>query len=80
MLGAGYLATLCTDHFGAESIRRFSTRFRHVVYRGEILTARADIVRTIHSGGERRLVINLRLTNENGVTVTNGEAEFALPH
>ena len=41
MLGAGYLATFCTDVYGPENARRFRTRFREVVYRGEVTAGRA---------------------------------------
>jgi acyl dehydratase len=78
MLGAGYLATLCTDHFGTDSVRRFSTRFRRVVHRGETLTAHGRIVRVVDIDGESRAVIELRLVSATGETVTDGEADFAL--
>jgi hypothetical protein len=32
---AGYLATYCTDIFGIETVRRFRTRFRELVWRGD---------------------------------------------
>ena len=35
MLNAGYLATFCTDLFGTETVRRFMTRFRGLVWRGD---------------------------------------------
>ena len=79
MLGAGYLATMCTDHFGTESVRRFATRFRHVVHRGETLTAHGHIVRFVDVDGESRVVVELRLVSDSGRTVTDGEAEFAVP-
>ena len=40
MLGAGYLAALCTDEFGPNAVRRFRTRFRQLTWRGDRLTAR----------------------------------------
>ena len=79
MLGAGHLATLCTSHFGTEAVRRFSTRFRRVVHRGETLTAHGRIVRVVEVDGESRVIVELRLVSDHGQTVTDGEAEFALP-
>jgi hypothetical protein len=35
MLGVGYLAMSCTDIFGVETVRRFRTRFRELVWRGD---------------------------------------------
>lgn len=78
MLGAAYLANLCADHFGTESVRRFSTRFRRVVQRGETLTAHGQIARFTEVAGESRVVIELSLVSDTGETVTDGEAELAV--
>jgi acyl dehydratase len=43
MLSAGWLAAYCTEHLGEETVRRFRTRFSRVVYRGDRLTASAEI-------------------------------------
>ncbi len=78
MLGAGYLAAYCTDLFGTRSVRRFRTRFRKVVYRGEVLTARA-VVRSIRgSGGDARVELGLELIDSTGAVVIDGSAEFLL--
>ncbi|MGN5238572.1 MaoC family dehydratase [Rhodococcus sp. SJ-3] len=78
MLGAGYLAAYCTDRFGTRTVRRFRTRFRKVVYRGEILTARA-VVRSIRgSGGDARIELELELIDSTGVVVVDGSAEIQL--
>jgi len=77
MLGAGYLATYCTELYGVESVRRFRTRFRAVIYRGETLHARGQIVRVFEQDGERRVEIELQARNDAGAVVIDASAEFA---
>ncbi|HVV12653.1 MaoC/PaaZ C-terminal domain-containing protein [Amycolatopsis sp.] len=78
MLNAGYLATFCTDVYGTESVRRFRSRFRELVWRGDILTATGTVTRVRTVRGERRAELDLRLTTGNGTIVVEGTAEFAL--
>lgn len=78
MLGAGWLAAYCTEHFGPDTVRRFRTRFRRVVYRGDRLLASAVLVRTFTDAGERRAQLSLELRSSTGELVIEGDAEFAL--
>lgn len=78
MLGAGWLAAYCTEHFGEESVRRFRTRFTQVVYRGDRLVASAEVVRLFRQGDERRLELAIQLRKDDGALVVDGSAEFAL--
>ena len=77
MLGAGYLATYCTDIFGTETVRRFRTRFRELIWRGDSLTASGRVVSVSVREGERLLTLELRLTNQAGAMAIHGTAEFA---
>jgi len=78
MLGAGYLAAYCTDLFGTRSVRRFRTRFRKVVYRGEVLTAHAVVREIRGSGDDARVELGLELLDSSGAVVVDGSAEFLL--
>lgn len=78
MLGAGYLAALCTEHLGEESVRRFRTRFRKLVQRGEVLTGTAVVTRLLEGDGEMRAELVLALTDARGDVVVDGEAEFVI--
>jgi len=78
MLGAGYLAAYCTDLFGTRSVRRFRTRFRKVVYRGEVLTAHAVVREIRGSGDDARVALGLELLDSSGAVVVDGSAEFLL--
>lgn len=78
MLNAGYLATFCTDLFGTDTVRRFGTRFKGLVWRGEVLRA-AGQVRAVYGRDDRTHVeVDLTLTTDDGRVVVEGAAEFAL--
>lgn len=51
---------------GEESIRRFRTRFRKVVQRGEVLTGSAVVTRVFEQDGEARAELALTLTDAPG--------------
>lgn len=78
MLSAGWLAAYCTEYFGEETVRRFRTRFTDVVYRGDRLTASAEVVRLYEHGGERRAEVTMRMRKDDGSVVVDGAAEFAV--
>src|SRR3954454_14349005 len=79
MLGAGYLATYCCEHYGVETVRRFRTRFRDLVWRGDTLVASATPVREWEVDGERRVEVDLLLSTRTGGIAVQGAAEFAVP-
>lgn len=76
MLNAGYLATFCTDIFGVETVRRFGTRFRDLVWRGETLAATGRVTEVIEESETERIVVELALTTTDGRVVVEGVAEF----
>jgi NAD(P)-dependent dehydrogenase (short-subunit alcohol dehydrogenase family)/acyl dehydratase len=78
MLSAGWLAAYCTEQLGEQAVRRFRTRFRSQVYRGDRLTASAEVVRVFQAGGEERAELSVRLRKDDGSVVVDGTAEFAL--
>jgi acyl dehydratase len=78
MLGAGWLAAYCTEHLGEETVRRFRTRFLAVVYRGDRLTASAEVVRRFDRDGETRVELAAALRKDDGAVVISGSAEFAV--
>jgi acyl dehydratase len=78
MLGAGWLAAYCTEHLGEDTVRRFRTRFSSVVYRGDRLTASAEVVRRFERDTESRVELSIRLRKDDGSVVIDGSAEFAV--
>lgn len=79
MLGAGYLATYCCAHYGVEGVRRFGTRFRDLVWRGDTLVATATVARVFPADGEHLVALDLRLMTDTGGIAAEGWAEFAVP-
>ncbi|MFE5027490.1 MaoC/PaaZ C-terminal domain-containing protein [Streptomyces sp. NPDC056656] len=77
MLGAGWLAAYCTEHLGETGVRRYRTRFREVVHRGERLTASAEVVRAFEADRELRVELAMRLRKDDGSVAVEGTAEFA---
>ncbi|MFC1405248.1 MULTISPECIES: MaoC/PaaZ C-terminal domain-containing protein [Streptacidiphilus] len=79
MLSAGWLAAYCTEHLGETGVRRYRTRFREVVHRGDTLTASAKVVRVFEVDREQRVELAIRLRKDgDGSVVVDGTAEFAL--
>jgi acyl dehydratase len=78
MLGAGWLAAYCTEYLGEEAVRRFRTRFRAVVYRGDRLTASAEVTRRFEQDRESRVELAIRLRKDDGSVAVDGTAEFAV--
>jgi acyl dehydratase len=78
MLGAGWLAAYCTEHLGEQAVRRFRTRFAAVVYRGDRLTASAEVIRLFTHDREARAELAIRLRKDDGCVVIDGTAEFAV--
>ncbi|MGE0307075.1 MAG: MaoC family dehydratase N-terminal domain-containing protein [Acidimicrobiia bacterium] len=78
MLGAGYLATFCTDQFGHDTVRRLRVRFSDLVWTGDTLTAHGRVVRHFDANGERRVELALAMVNQHGRVAVDGSAEFAL--
>jgi len=79
MLNAGYLATYCTDLFGTETVRRFRTRFRSLVWRGETLVATGQVQDVRQEGDFDRVTVELTLATHEARVVVEGLAEFELP-
>ena len=78
MLSAGYLATYCTDLFGTETVRRFRTRFKGLVWRGETILATGRVVEIHQTPEGEQIVLDLLLTTGEGREVVEGSAEFQL--
>jgi acyl dehydratase len=78
MLSAGYLATFCTDLYGTDTVRRFRTRFREIVWRGDVLTATGTVTGFDVVDGEGRVALDLRVETQDGRVAVEGSAVFAV--
>jgi acyl dehydratase len=74
MFTAGVLAAFVTNWFGAESVRRFRTRFVGQVWPGEAITCSGKVVKVYGEGTETRADLELRVTNSEGEDKIRGDA------
>jgi acyl dehydratase len=79
MLNAGYLATYCTDLLGTDTVRRFRTRFKGLVWRGDTLEAAGHVREARPDGDGLHIEVDLTLTTADGRVVVEGDAEFVVP-
>jgi acyl dehydratase len=76
MLGAGYLATYCTDLYGTDAVRRFRTRFEALVFRGALLAASGRVTRLADASEGPRVELELSVVDAAGTRVISGSAEL----
>ena len=79
MLNAGYLATYCTDLFGTDTVRRFRTRFKGLVWRGDTLVAMGRVADVANAADAERVTVEFTLATNEGRVVVEGSAEFEIP-
>ncbi|MBJ8338124.1 MaoC family dehydratase N-terminal domain-containing protein [Antrihabitans sp. YC3-6] len=79
MLSAGLLATYATDWLGADSIRRFRTRFKRQLWPGDTLTCTGTVVQEYFQDGELRVDVALVGTAQGGEVAVQSWATFARP-
>ncbi|WP_068268812.1 MaoC/PaaZ C-terminal domain-containing protein [Aldersonia kunmingensis] len=77
MLSAGLLATYATDWLGAESVRRFRTRFKRQLWPGDTLTCTGKVLQNYVADGEPRVDVTLIGTNQHGDVALQAWATFA---
>ncbi len=78
MLTAGLLATFVTDWLGADTIRRFSVRFREQVWPGDVLTCSGQIVAVSTEGDFDRVTVELAARRQTGRAAVTGTGEFLI--
>ena len=78
MLVMAYMGRAVTDNVPIDRLRRFSTRFLAVTQLGDELTCRGTASEPRDEEGERRVTIELAMTNQYGETKLAGSAVVAL--
>lgn len=78
MLSMGLTGHMLTDWVGATSLRKFGVRFTKQVWPGDTLTATSEVTAIEEVDGERRAIIKVVTTNQNGESVVEGEAVAAI--
>lgn len=78
MFDAGVLASYAAAWLGPAGVRRFHARFEEVVWPGDTVTCKGEIVRKYEESGERRVDVVLQCARQTGEVAVRGEATFAL--
>ena len=78
MLPAGLLATFVTDWLGAETVRRFTVRFKEQVWPGDVLVCEGTITEVAPGAAGTRLLVDLTCTRKGGGVAIAGSAELLL--
>lgn len=68
-----------TSTFGHESVRRFGGRFLAPVFPGDSLDCSVTVRSTMPEGADTNLILDLRTSKDDGVTVFVGEATVSVP-
>jgi acyl dehydratase len=79
MLTAGILGHYAKDVVGSGNLRRFRVRFTGQVWPGDVLTCGGSVTKAYEEAGERRVDLDLRVTNQDGDAVISGGATAAVP-
>jgi len=80
MLSMGFLGQYAAAVAGPQAVRRLRVRFSAMVHLGDVLTCKGEVKQVQPGeGGTGLLLLSLRAENQQGETVTKGEAAVALP-
>lgn len=74
MLQAGFLASYCTELFGAGNVLDFEVRFRDRVWPGDVLTCRATADDSVVGEGQTSTHLVLVVERADGAVVASGRA------
>ena len=80
MFQAGLLATYATDWLGADTIRRYTMRFKEQCWPDDVLTC-AGVVTDVtpEPDGGHRVTVELTCTRQTGGVAISASADFHLP-
>ncbi len=78
MLSAAYVARLLTDWAPQQRLRSLSLRFTGITQLGHQPTCTGQVTEKFEAGGERRVKVELKCTNQYGEDKIVGEAVLAL--
>ena len=78
MFQAGLLATFATDWLGADTLRRFSVRFKEQVWPDDVLVCEGQVIAVTQEGDASRVTVELTCTRKGGGVAVTGTGEFLL--
>jgi acyl dehydratase len=79
MHSAALLASFAVDWLGAESIRRFTVRFREQVWPGDVLTCSGEITAVSPNEGGLLVTAELSATRQAGGEAVSASTDFLVP-
>lgn len=80
MLSMGFLGHLLTEWVGSPlPVRSLDVRFQNSVYPGDVITLSGQVTAKREEGDLAVLTCQVQAANQDGVVVTSGVAEVALP-
>ncbi|MCP1419598.1 MULTISPECIES: MaoC family dehydratase [Pseudomonas] len=78
MLSMAYLGRLLTQWVDQRQLREFGVRFLGITHLGHRITCTGTVVERFEAGGEQRIKVEVRTTNQYGETKIVGDAVIAL--
>lgn len=79
MYQAALLATFATDWLGADTVRRYSVRFKEQVWPGDALTCRGRVTSVESDADGLAVEVDLQCVRHTGGVAIAGSARFILP-
>ena len=79
MFAAGVMNSFGTRWLGAEHVRRTRMRWKAPAFEGYVLTVRGAVARTYTEEGERKVDIELTVTDQDDAVAIQGWMSFVVP-
>ena len=79
MFAAGAMNSYATRWLGAENVRRTRVRWKKPAFPGYSMTVAAAVARTYEEAGERRVDLELSVTDQDGDLSLQGWMTFVVP-
>ena len=79
MFAAGAMNSYATRWLGAENVRRTRMRWRAPAFAGYTMTVAGAVARTYEDGGDRKVDVELTVTDQTGAISVQGWMTFVVP-
>ncbi|MNR24657.1 bifunctional enoyl-CoA hydratase/phosphate acetyltransferase [compost metagenome] len=77
MLSMAYLGRLLTQWVDQRKVRQFNARFAGITHLGHAITCTGEVIEKFEAGGEERVKVEIRTTNQDGEVKILGDAVIA---
>jgi acyl dehydratase len=79
MFTAGVMTTWATDWLGADNVRRTRMRWKKPLFPGAVLTVSGAVIREYVEDGDRKVDVELAVTDADGDVAVQGWMTFVVP-